>query len=179
MPRLSPAAQGLSTAHALALACVHRVAHHYDSPCLIWLYDIHLLAASMSDDSWRQFVALAQSRGLSRITRQGLTLTAHTLGTVIPDDVLAGLQHALDPESEEATAAYLQRSRRPVDNLVADMRALPSWSRRLRLVREHLFPSPKYMREVYAPASRAPLPVLYTTRVLRGARKWFAPGEHF
>jgi hypothetical protein len=178
LPRLSPAAHGLSRPHALALACVHRVAHHYDSPCLIWLYDIHLLATAMASEAWQRFVGLAQSRGISRIVRQGLTLTSHTFGTVVPDEVWMSLQHAHDPESEDATAAYLQRTRRPVENLVADMRALPSWSKRIRLVREHLFPSPQYMREVYAPASRAPLPVLYTRRVLRGARKWFAPGAH-
>jgi Uncharacterised nucleotidyltransferase len=179
LPRLHIAADGLSQTHALALACVHRVAHHYDSPCLIWLYDIHLLAAGMTDEGWGQLVSLAQSRGISRISRQGLVLTAHTFGTSIPDHVLDSLQHATDPEGEDATAAYLHRTRRPVENLVADMRALPSWSKRIRLVREHLFPSPRYMREVYAPSSRAPLPVLYTRRVLRGARKWFAPGAHF
>ncbi len=179
LPRLSPAAHGLSHPHALALACVHRVAHHYDSPCLIWLYDIHLLATAMTSDGWHRFVSLAQSRGISRIVRQGLTLTSRTFGTVVPDEAWSSLQHARDPEGEDATAAYLQRTRRPVENLVADMRALPSWSKRIRLVREHLFPSPQYMREVYAPSSRAPLPVLYTRRVLRGARKWFAPGAHF
>ena len=178
LPRLSPAADGLSRMHALALACVHRVAHHYDSPCLIWLYDIHLLAGGMESDEWRHFVELAQSRGMSRISRQGLMLAAHTFGTCIPGDVLENLHHAVDPESEDATAAYLRRTRRPVENLMADMREL-SWSKRIRLMREHLFPSPRYMREVYAPASRAPLPVLYTRRVLRGARKWFAPGAHF
>jgi hypothetical protein len=115
---------------------------------------------------------------MSTISRQGLTLAAHTFGTAIAGHVLEDLQHAVDPESEEATAAYLSRTRRPVENLIADMRQL-SWSKRIRLVREHLFPSPRYMREVYAPASRAPLPVLYTRRVLRGARRWFAPGAHF
>jgi Uncharacterised nucleotidyltransferase len=179
LPRLHAAADGLSHTHALALACVHRVAHHYDSPCLIWLYDIHLLAATMSADGWSAFISLAQSRDISRISRQGLVLTANTFGTSIPEGVLNRLQHAGDLAGEDATAAYLHRTRRPVENLMADMRALPSWSKRIRLVREHLFPSPRYMREVYAPASRAPLPLLYTRRVLHGARKWFAPGAHF
>jgi hypothetical protein len=29
------------------------------------------------------------------------------------------------------------------------------------------------MREVYALSSRVPLPLLYATRVVRGARRWF------
>jgi len=30
------------------------------------------------------------------------------------------------------------------------------------------------MREVYAPASRAPLALLYTIRAVKGARRWLA-----
>src|SRR5205814_2238849 len=33
-----------STPHSLALACIHRVAHHRESGNLLWLYDIALLA---------------------------------------------------------------------------------------------------------------------------------------
>jgi hypothetical protein len=44
----------------------------------------------------------------------------------------------------------------------------------VRLVRQHLFPSAHYMRGVYAPASTAPLPVLYARRAWRGARRWLA-----
>jgi hypothetical protein len=48
LPRLCRHARGLSSVDALLVACVHRVAHHYDSDCLIWIYDIHLTAARLS-----------------------------------------------------------------------------------------------------------------------------------
>ena len=42
-------------------------------------------------------------------------------------------------------------------------------------MREHLFPSSAYMRQVYAPSSRLPLPVLYALRIVRGMWGWFRP----
>src|SRR5262249_50849568 len=38
---LGSGARTLGDAHALLLACVHRVAHHRDAANLLWLYDIH------------------------------------------------------------------------------------------------------------------------------------------
>jgi hypothetical protein len=81
----------------------------------------------------------------------------------------------VDPGSAEAekSALYLERQRH-VTRVYWDLQALPGWTERLRLVRQHLFPTERYMRTVYAPASHAPLPVLYAVRALRGARKWMA-----
>ncbi len=62
--RSTPAPRDLPPPHALLMACVHRVAHHFDPPTLIWLYDIHLLASSMSEDDATRFVALAVDGGL-------------------------------------------------------------------------------------------------------------------
>jgi hypothetical protein len=59
--------------------------------------------------------------------------------------------------------------------VVDDLRALPTWADRWRLMREHAFPPVEYMRGVYAPSSRTPLVWLYTRRMLVGARKWLAP----
>ena len=59
-------------------------------------------------------------------------------------------------------------------NALDDLRALPRWTDRLQLMREHLFPAAVYMREVYAPGSQRPLPVLYVQRALRGLVKWLS-----
>jgi hypothetical protein len=173
LPRLSPSARGLSNVHALLLACIHRVAHHFDSDCLVWLYDIHLLAERFTDDEWRELLLTARARRVATICARGLKRAQQAFGTGIPQSVLAGLNAQADgPDGEEPTAAYLSRDRRQVDNFLSDVRALPGWSERIRLIREHLFPSAAYMRGVYAPASRAPLPMLYVRRVWRGARRW-------
>jgi hypothetical protein len=61
-----------------------------------------------------------------------------------------------------------------MDVLMADLRALGSWTHRWQLVKEHVFPPAQYMRDVYAPSSRAPLSFLYARRALVGARKWLS-----
>ena len=72
----------------------------------------------------------------------------------------------------EASVAFLHGERAQLATLASDLRALPSWRDRGVLIYEHLFPPRSYMRGVYAPASRAPLPVLYLRRVVRGAWRW-------
>lgn len=55
--------------------------------------------------------------------------------------------------------------------LMDDLRALPAWSSRLRLLREHVFPSRAYMLLKYGTSRRTTLPMLYLRRFLRGAQK--------
>src|SRR5690606_1137752 len=62
-PRLGDGARGLGRPHALALACVHRVAHHYNDDRLIWLYDVRLLAGQMTGADWDALAALARDSG--------------------------------------------------------------------------------------------------------------------
>jgi hypothetical protein len=164
-----PGGRGLCSVHALLLACVHRVAHHQGSEALVWLYDIHLLSERMTAAEWAQFATLASDREVGVICRQGLSLAQERFGTALPAGVLDVNGHG----AAEKSAAYLE-PRRHVTRVYWDLQALPDWMARLRLMRQHLFPSARYMRMVYAPASQAPLPVLYAVRALRGARKWMA-----
>ena len=172
IPGLGPAARGIAPAAALLLACVHRVAHHYDSDRLIWLYDIHLIASTLTVDEWTAFVTVAVDRRVAAICWRSLDLAREKFGTSIPDAVAMD-DRLRAPAVREATAVYLTPGRRPVQNMANDLRALATWRDRLALMRQHLFPSRRYMREVYALSSRAPLPLLYATRVVRGARRWF------
>jgi putative nucleotidyltransferase-like protein len=170
---LGPSARGLAPTHALLLACIHRIAHHAKDERLIWLYDIHLLASNLDDASWAEFVQLARARGVATVCLQGLRRTVHCFQTIVPAAVEEGLAEGLASPEDKATAAYLGQRRRHVQNILADLRALPEWRSRLRLAMEHLLPSPAYMRGVYAPSSNAPLPLLYVRRAVKGARKWF------
>ena len=78
------AGEGLAPPHALLMACLHRVAHHFDPPTLIWLYDIHLLASSMSEEDAARFVALAVDSGLAAICARGIALAQHHFRTPLP-----------------------------------------------------------------------------------------------
>jgi hypothetical protein len=170
IPALGTTARGLSSVHALLLACVHRVAHHYDDDCLIWLFDIHRIASRLSAGEWETFLSLADARDVMTICRQGLDRAEGEFGPALP----ASLRQdgRLGRRETEATATFLTRDRAQLENLASDLRALESWSDRWRLVREHLFPPSQYMRDVYAPSSRAPLALLYARRAVLGARKW-------
>jgi hypothetical protein len=173
LPALGSGAWGLSDAHALLIACVHRVAHHYDAERLIWLYDIHLIASRLAPGEWRTFEELGRLRGVVQVCRRSLERASAAFGTVLPPFVTSG-SALRSSEAEAATAAFLEPGRRHVEQVVDDLRALPSWGDRARLVRQHLFPSRSYMRGSYAPSSGAPLAVLYVRRALHGAWKWLA-----
>jgi Uncharacterised nucleotidyltransferase len=169
IPSLGAHARGPGPVHTLLLACVHRVAHHFDAVMLIWEYDIHLVSSSLSDAQWGAFGAMAESRRITTVCRRGLDLAASRFGTRVPAGILS--TSAAAAAGEASTAAYIA-PRRHIQEVADDLRALPTWGARWRLVYQHLFPPVRYMRDVYAPASHAPLPVLYLRRALRGARKW-------
>lgn len=164
---LDDAVDALAPAHALLVACLHRVAHHYDAPTLIWLYDIHLLAGSLTEDEASRFVALAREHRVASICARGIAVAAHHFRTVLPEP----LTH-LAPAGEEPLVAYMDTGLRPVDVLISDLRALTGWSARVQLLREHLFPSPRYLRSVASHFGSGPLPVVYARRIFRGASRW-------
>ncbi len=150
------------------MACLHRVAHHFDPPTLIWLYDIHLLVSSMSEDEAARFVALAVDSGLAAICARGIALAQHHFRTPLP----AALEQ-LVPAGHEPLAAYMDKQFRPVDVLMSDLRALRGYRARCQLLREHLFPSPHYLRAARPRLGSGPLPWLYARRIVRGVSRWF------
>ncbi|HUL73820.1 MAG TPA: nucleotidyltransferase family protein [Vicinamibacterales bacterium] len=172
VPALGPHARGLAPVQALLLACVHPIAHHGNAHCLIWQFDIHLVASRFTDGEWQAFAALARHRGLAGVCRKSLELSVRDFGTLVPDALWRDL--VSESSDDAATSAYLTEGRRHIERVWWDLRALPGWRARTRLMRQHLFPPAQYMREVYAPASAAPLPWLYARRVWHGAHKWLA-----
>ena len=59
VPALGEHARTLAPVDALLLACVHPVMHHRNAESLLWLFDVHLLAASLSNE---EFAALHGKR---------------------------------------------------------------------------------------------------------------------
>lgn len=170
VPQLGDPARGLSNVHALILACVHRVAHHQNSDRLIWLYDIHLLGSAMTPGERAEFLELARVKRLRAICAAGVESAQSQFGTQYPAGWLDRLQTRGDGEIEP-TAAFLQQGLRRIDILMSDLRALGGWTRKLRLIWEHLFPPAAYVRERYG--HNTPLLFAYVDRVLTGVGKWF------
>jgi Uncharacterised nucleotidyltransferase len=173
VPALGVHAATVSRVDALILALVHRAAHHPGSRDLLWIYDLHLLAERMTDEELRRCADLAGSRGLGGIAREGLTLARDWYGTRAAGTILATLDQ--QPVRRNAAPAP-RRGSSQTDLLRHDLKALPSWRARWRLVAEHLFPAPSYMRAKYGVRSSLLLPALYAWRALAGAPKWLRRG---
>lgn len=171
LPALGPSARGVSPVQALAVACIHPVAHHLRDERLIWLYDIHLIAQGLRDDEWRRFGSLAVERQVVAVCRASLSRAADLFGTVVPDGLWAETG-AAGGVVVERSGRYLQPFRRHAEVVLDDLRATPGWRGRWRMMRAHVFPPAAYMRQVYAPSSPRPLLWLYLRRAFLGASKW-------
>ena len=171
-PRLTAVARGLGRQHALALACVHRAAHHYGSRRLIWLKDIELLARSLSAEEWEGWARLVLERRVARVSAAGLECAAEFFGATVPPQVMDALSRNDEPDAR----SYLDPEARHASRILADLRQASSWRARRVLISGHVFPASTYMRGVYAPGSRWPLPLLYALRLVKGAGRWLRRG---
>lgn len=163
-----PGGRTLAASHALLLACVHRAAHHFGSGRLIWLYDIHLLAARLSAAEWSVFVDCAGNGRVAAVCRDGLVTTASVFHTSIP----AAVDAALGAARDEPTRRFLAAPRE-LDVRMSTLGALPTWRARARHVRGWLVPPVAYMRERYAIRHRALLPFWYAYRVITRLPSWW------
>lgn len=172
LPALGSHAQAAGPVHALFLACIHPVMHHRNAASLIWSYDVHLLASRLSEHEFDTFTEFASARQASAICSQQLGVARKWFGTHIPASAAARLA-ALD--TREPSAAYLHPNRRWGDELLSNVRGLPRWSDRLRMLREVALPDPPYMLRAYgfAPSSLGAvlLPALYLHRLSVGCWK--------
>ncbi len=170
LPRLGSGARVPCPVHSLLIACVHRVAHHGDTDQLLWLFDIHLLARSLTAEERDQFTTLVTARRLRAVAAKGLASAAAAFGG-IDTHWIAVLQAA--PATAEPSAAFVGRPMRRIAVLTADLGATAHWRNRVRLLREHLFPAAAFMYERYGTHRVAALPILYAHRIVTGAPKWF------
>jgi hypothetical protein len=172
IPRLGAAALAPDPVHALLVACLHRTAHHRSTNRLLWLYDVHLLASALTDTGWRRTIDLAAARGLAPVVAAALSDAEDLLGTTLPAGTLARLnEQAAGTDAD--VMAYLKGDMSQLQAAASDWRRLGGLRERARFLREHLFPSAAYIRHRYGVSSRLALPLLYTHRIVTGARKWF------
>jgi Uncharacterised nucleotidyltransferase len=166
LPPLGAHARGPAARDALALACIHLVAHHWHHILLIWLLDIRLLVETLESADCEALVDEAV-RGRYTVPLDVALKTTRLYFTSAGVDALIdrlGPRVRLD----EPGAALIQPVRRKVDDLLFDLR-VAGWRQGAQLLREHVLPPAEYMRAT----SNAPLPLAYTLRLLRGVRRWF------
>jgi Uncharacterised nucleotidyltransferase len=170
--RLGPAARMPTIVGSLILAAVHRLAHHQDQDCLIWLYDLRLLAARLDAAGWDVLVQLATARQVAGLCLDGLRQARDQVGALLPERVELALASAAPFEPSHR---YLEGRVTRGQVLANDLAALRSWRARLQLIREHAFPPTAFMRERYGVKSSLLLPALYIHRLLAGAYRWVRP----
>jgi hypothetical protein len=101
-----------------------------------------------------------------------LEIARKRCATFVPDAVMGRLRAA---SAREASAVYLRSSRRWHHELASNLRGLPRWSDRVRLLREVALPQPSYMLQRYnvsrSSVGRAVLPFLYADRLAHGVAR--------
>jgi hypothetical protein len=159
--------------HALLLACIHPVMHHRNEKRLLWMCDIHFLVRRLSHSELLRFARLAVNKQMAAICKRQLSMAAEHCNTRLPSDVLEILTSST---ISEPASVYLRPRRRWHHELLWNIRAMPRWGSRMRLLREVLFPSPRYMLDAYHLGSRSVvlLPALYAHRCAYGAFKIMA-----
>lgn len=170
VPGLGPHAWTLCTAHALALACIHRVAHHQNSDDLLWLWDVRLLATALREAESDVFVEFAARSGTRAVCAHTLEAAARRFRTPAASKLIDRVRPRRgDPE--EASARFLRGGLSQADILRSDLANL-GWRDGLSLLREHLFPPAPYMRSLYDRWPSVLLPAAYLHRIVCGAPKW-------
>jgi hypothetical protein len=168
VPALGAAARMPSPVNALLIGCIHRLAHHQGHDRLIWLYDLRLLARQLDDRGWNELRRRAQDRGVAGVCLDGLLQARQRVSAAVPP----GVEQALAGVTGEPSTVYLRGPVRRRDVLASDLALLPGWRARLRLLREHAFPSVAFIRARYGCSSRAMLPLAYVHRLVTGACTW-------
>ncbi len=169
-PSLGPHARTVAPTHALLIATIHLAAHHAHHFRLIWSYDIHLMCGTLSPGQFDSVVTMAKARGLAHVCSWGLHTARRWFDTSVSETVLAELD-AVDAGSEEP-ARFLTGSVSKLATLQSDLRALPTWAARARLLKEHAFPPAEYMFRSYRTSRRSLLPALYVHRMVTGGWRW-------
>ena len=176
IPRLGSGARTLSPGHSLVLACVHRVAHHANSDRLLWLYDIVVILNAMTINELERAGGIAEAKNLQPIVAAGVGRALDLMGSRAERPGLDRLLRA-PSQRDLATVEFLSTRRTKLDDLRSDLRALPGWPAKFRLIREHLFPPRAYIRQAYGVSHPVLLPFAYAVRAVSGASKWFRPEQ--
>ncbi|MDD4932951.1 MAG: nucleotidyltransferase family protein [Methylacidiphilaceae bacterium] len=176
LPALSEDALGVEPVTALVLACMHRAVHkqapyyvdgvaYRSEDRLIWLYDIHCLLGRLSPAQHREFVELAERKGLAATCQAAVERARVLFHSAVPENAdWPARNRSPEPADRylDAPAAYQFR---------ADLRAIAGVRNKLKFLSEIFFPPESWMRRKYSGAKPGWLPWLYLRRAGEGLWK--------
>ena len=176
LPRIAESARSFGLTDALMVSLVHPVAHHGGATRAIWDFDTAALVRQMAPEDWTALQDRLHTPRLAAIAVVRLERARDWAGAPLDDAALLALRQRATPQEIAALAGV--GAQPEWQTFASGLRALGGWRDRLRFVRQHVTPPATYMRDVYAPGSRTPLPALYVVRAVRGAMRWFGHGRH-
>lgn len=157
-----------NSVHNLLIAAIHRIGHHAHEERIIWLYDMHLLCATLDQQQWRQLLDIAKQKGLINMLHEALITCQKLLATNIPQEILEQIQSLL--EQPEPSAFFLQRNLPEWKYFLHDLKGLDSPIKKLQLIKEHILPNPQYMM---AHMNEKNLLAAYIKRFINGCKRVF------
>lgn len=165
LPQISPDAQTLCFADAIAFACVHLQGHLLQGDPIkgVWLYDIHLLLQAMSEQDEVRFVTMlnAQTNGndLGNVCCYWVDLVESLFATQVP----SRLQVCLSDYSASDNASAIN----PIRLLWNQFVYLPNSKSKWLFIKQLFIPEPQRIYDKY-PDSALWLPLLYVRRAITG-----------
>jgi hypothetical protein len=162
---------------AMLIACLHPAAHHPKDARLVWALDVERLAERIDASVIDGVVAASRAAGVSATLAQALRDAAALTpsGAAIPPILQAALVDRIAASAAVERSPMSDRSDRDqLQDALDDLRALPAWGARLRLLREHLFPAPAFLLRMHGNPSPLALPWLYGRRLVVGGWQWTA-----
>ena len=141
---LSPHANIPSAIDSLLIAGLHRLGHHANEERIAWLYDIHLLAETLSPKHWAILLEKSKNKQLCNVMLDALLCCQDALLTPIPDQNIESLRTL--SKSNEASKFLLERERPEWQYFIHDLKCL-DWRAKLSFIKETLFPPADYVRQ--------------------------------
>jgi len=174
-PFAGDGARRMNDKDGLVMACLHPTAHHPKHVSMKWTLDVALVARRLTGEEAEAFRTDVRALGVSALVAQALR---HAQALVEPETVpllhLALIEAMTADGAHDGSRAWLDPNRDQLQDAWDDLRALPGWRDRYRLMREHLLPPASFMRAKYGTLPAVVLPVVYAHRVAVGSVKWMA-----
>ena len=130
---------------SVLISSLHRLGHHHKEERLIWLYDIHQLIQKFTDSDWHILVEKAKESQLAAITLDALQYCTRLFSSEIPKTHLDDLAQLAD--EIEPSQIFLHRDLAEWRYFLADIRSLPSWYMKVKLLQETAFPNGEYLKQ--------------------------------